>query len=358
MSEDKKEDRDFLSGHEELLNSLNKKPPADPKPAEEQAKVPQEETDSISTEEPTETPVPEKEIPEPAEEPEPQDVPPEIKPVEEPEPTPAPQEVPVEKPVEVPPEEEAATKEEEPVTIQKPVAEIPPLVKEKPAKPPKPAPKKKPAPSPEKIKKQKHDALEKSEVKEVLKFFEKYLKPAAGAIIVICVVIIGFQLRKNIQASKNAKADAALMEANRAEDYQAILDKYGKTPSAPIALLGLAQEKFNAGQASEADALYGQFLKKYKKHDMVLQARFNQITCKEAMRQYGDAIILYGDFKDNHPESHLAPVALLGKARCLEAVDRYAEAKQVYEDIFTFYSETGWAQVAEANLEIVEAKLK
>ena len=319
MSEEKNEERDFLSGHEELLSNLKKKDI--PEESEEEAAEASSEPQEAKPVEETPEPVEEKPEPEPAEE---------IKPVIE----------------EVP--------KEEPIMEQHPVDAIPEVIKETPAPKPKPVPKKKPKPTPA----QKHQNLEKAEVKEVLAFMQKYVKPAAIGLLIVCAFVLTNSFFKNTRLKKEAAADAALLEARNAADYQAILENYGKTPSAPIALMGLAQEKFNAGQAAEAEALYSEFLQKHKKHEMVFQAEFNLITCKEAQQQFGDAIILYGDFKVAHPESHLAPVALLGKARCLEALDNFSEAKQVYEDIITFHPQSGWSRIAESNLAVVESKLK
>ncbi len=349
MTEEKKEDlkqqQDFLSGHEELLNSINKpaKEPVETEPAEEKP-----------AKEPVET--------EPAEEP--------TEAVEE--------ETVLEETPESNLEDEAG--EEEPVVeevvekerVEEPVAEAKkaekPVVKEEPSPAekvakPKPAPKKAPQPKQERKAEKPHHhidrkALEQAEVKEVLNVFQKYLKPVATVTLLVCALFLANNFFRGNRLKKEAKADAALMNAQSAADYQAILDDYGSTPSAPLAMMGLAQENFNEGKLDEAAKLYAGFAKKYPKHEMAEQAEFNLITCKEAKGELSEASILYGDFKSKHGDSHLAPVALLGKARCFEALDNFSEAKQVYEDVITYYPESGWSQIAETQLKVVELKLK
>ncbi|MBT8041555.1 MAG: tetratricopeptide repeat protein, partial [Pontiella sp.] len=196
----------------------------------------------------------------------------------------------------------------------------------------------------------KHQALEQSEVKEVLGFFQKYAKPAATVIIVVCAFVLINNYFKSQRLKKTAKADAALLQAQTAADYQAVLDNYGSTPSAPLALMGLAQQKFNAGQVAEAEELYSRFRAKYGTHEMASQAELNQITCIEGKGEFSEAARLYDDFMNANPDSHLAPIALLGKARCLEATEQFDGARQVYEDILVNYSESAWAQIAESNL--------
>lgn len=204
----------------------------------------------------------------------------------------------------------------------------------------------------------KKQSLEQQEVKEVLNFITKYAKPTAIVVIAVCAFFLVDRYFKSSRLQKETKADAALLQASSASDYQAILDDYGSTPSASLALMGLARKTFNAGQFEEADALYGKFIKKYGKHEMAVQAEFNQITCREAQGQIGDAHLLYGEFVKEHKDSYLAPLAMIAQARCLESLSLLADAKQVYEDLVFSYPGSSWAQMAEANLTVVENKLK
>ena len=204
----------------------------------------------------------------------------------------------------------------------------------------------------------KKQSLEQQEVKEVMNFITKYAKPTAIVVIAVCAFFLVNRYFKSSRLQKEMKADAALLQASSAYDYQAILDDYGSTPSASLALMGLARQTFNAGQYAEADALYGKFINKYSKHEMAVQAEFNQITCREAQGQIGDAHLLYGEFVKKHKDSYLAPLAMIAQARCLESLSLLADAKQVYEDLVFSYPGSSWAQMAEANLTVVESKLK
>jgi predicted negative regulator of RcsB-dependent stress response len=329
MSEEQNKKPDFLSSHQDLLNSLNKK---------KEIEANEEELGEVGVQ--TEDPVAEEQQP---------------KPIVEEKPEPIAEEEIIEETIEEEIIVEETVEEEEPVVDQEIIADVPPVVKETPAKPP--VKKKKPANHTEAVK-QRHDRVEQAEVKDVLNFIQKYVKPAAIGILAICVIFLGNSLIQSGKMKKEAKADAALMIAQSAADYQAILDNYGNTSSAPLALLGLAQESFNAANVAEASELYGQFLKKYPKHEMAIQVELNQIQCLEAMQQYAEAAIAYSEFKTAHPDSHLAPVALLGQARCYEATQDYSAAVVVYDDISVFYPNSGWAQLAEANLAVAKSKMK
>jgi TolA-binding protein len=202
----------------------------------------------------------------------------------------------------------------------------------------------------------KQQALEQSEVKEVLVFLRKYAKPAAVVIGLVCFFVLVDRSLKARRYRKEAAADAALLEANTADDLQKIVDEYAATPSGPVALMELARKKFNNGRIDEAEALYNRFTEKHAGHELALQAKLNLITCKEAKSRFGEAHLLYGQFARENAESFLVPAAMLGQARCLEALDELDEAQIVYEDIIVHFPETGWSQTAEANLKTVLSK--
>ncbi|MCF7816933.1 MAG: tetratricopeptide repeat protein [Kiritimatiellales bacterium] len=202
----------------------------------------------------------------------------------------------------------------------------------------------------------KKKAFEQQEVPEVLTFIQKYAKPATIALVAVCAIVLADQLFKNLRHKKEVRADAALMQARNAQDLQAVLDDYASTPSAPIAMMGLAKEKFNAGQFDEAEALYLKFTKKYAGNELADQAKLNLIACKEAKEQLGEAHLLYGEFAKEHKGSYLEPVAMMGKARCLETLGQFDEAQIAYEDILVNFPESSWSQQAEANLKEILGK--
>lgn len=202
----------------------------------------------------------------------------------------------------------------------------------------------------------KKKAFEQQEVKEVLTFIQKYAKPATIALVVVCAIVLADRFFKSQRHMKEVIADAELMQARSAQDLQAVVDDYAATPAGPIALMGLAREKFNTGLFDEAEALYTTFVKKHAHHELTDQAKLNLIACKEAKGQLGDAHLLYGEFAKQHKGSYLEPEARMGQARCLEALGQLPEAQIAYEDIIVNFPESSWAQQAEANLKRVLGK--
>jgi TolA-binding protein len=204
----------------------------------------------------------------------------------------------------------------------------------------------------------KKQALEQNEVTEVLNIIKKYAVPAAVAVLVVCGIFMFDRYSKASKVKKESKADAALMSAGSAADYEAVLDKYGSTSSAPIALMQLGMARFAEGDLDAAQKCYEDFLKKYAKHDMVPQAELNIITCREAKGEYSEAHLLYGTFVDTHKDSFLAPAAMMYQARCLEAMENPAEAKRTYEDLIMAYPGSSWANLAESKMTVLSSKMK
>ncbi len=202
----------------------------------------------------------------------------------------------------------------------------------------------------------KKQALEQQEVTEVLVFIKKYIKPVVIVIVVACAITLTNRFFKGQRIQKEDAADSALMQARTVDDLQKVLNDYPSTRAEPMALMRLALEKFNAGQITEAEALYTQLTKEYGDHELAMQAELNLIFCKEAQGQLGEAHLLYGEFAAKDAESFLTPVALMGKARCLEALDLLDEAQVAYEDILVNFPESSWEQIAEANLKVILRK--
>ncbi len=315
MTEEKKDDlneqQTFLSGHEELLKSINSK-----------TEIPDEQPEQIETPSIDKAPLTEESdvVHEPVAK--------EKKPVNEPE---------IAAPIAQPSPETS-----KPITVPNKIGG-----KKK---------KQQPQHSSQHEEVLKKQALEQQEVKEVLVFFQKYAKPVAIVIVVICAFILVDQFLKSQRQKKELRADTALMHAQSAEDLQAIVNDYASTLASPLALMGLAREKFNAGQIDEAEALYTQFLKKHGDSEQAAQAELNLIACKESKGQLGESHLLYGKFATDHKGSFLVPVALMGRARCLEVLGELDEAQIAYEDLIVNHPESSWSRLAEVNLKMVLAK--
>lgn len=200
-------------------------------------------------------------------------------------------------------------------------------------------------------------SLEQDEVLEVLAFLKKYGKPAGIAIVAVCVIVLAKNFVLAQKGKHLAKADSALLAAQTPEQLQQVVNDFANTPSAPLALMQLAKQKFNGGDIDGAEAAYNEFVAKFADHEMVYHAQLHLITCKETRGEFETAAKLYDEFSTKHEACKLvAPMAMIGKARSLEALGKNDEARQAYEDIVVNHPGTEWSEAANANLKLLASK--
>lgn len=199
----------------------------------------------------------------------------------------------------------------------------------------------------------KQHQLEQHEVKEVLKFINKYAKQGGIIIAAIIIVTLAYGVMKNKQQQEAIKADLLLTKANATADYETVATEYGKTKAGQVAELALAREKFNAGAYQEAEAIYAKFANN-SDPELALIAQFNQITCEEADGQLEKATSMYDAFANANKEHYLAPSALMAKARCLKESGKADEAKMIYEDLLVNDLANPWFDQINSYIKMIE----
>ncbi len=204
----------------------------------------------------------------------------------------------------------------------------------------------------------KKKALEQNEVGEVLVVIKKYGVPVLVAVIVCCGIIMAKNLYTRSKLNKELNASTAMAIARTAEDFGKIVEKYGSTTSAPLAMMSQARTQFADGNFAAAQETYEAFLKKYPENEMVLQAKLNVITCREEKGELSEAHLLYSDFVLNNKDSYLAPVAMMGQARCLAELGLVDDARRAYEDLIMSYPGSAWASAADTRIKVIKSKIQ
>jgi predicted negative regulator of RcsB-dependent stress response len=203
------------------------------------------------------------------------------------------------------------------------------------------------------------NAVEKEKLKEhedlqVLHFLKEYGMPLVLGVSVALLAYLGFVTYKNHQAGIRRRAAQNLMQAQSAEQLQAIVDQYPNTPSAPIAMLTLAANYLHGGQYPMARNQYARFEREHADHMLKPAAVLGQAYCVEAEGNPEGALASYQKFQDEYAGHFLLPQAIFGQARCLEQLGRFEEAKTVYEEYLEANPESRWAPQAESSLLYVD----
>jgi len=198
---------------------------------------------------------------------------------------------------------------------------------------------------------QKEHELESHEVKQVLVFLKHYGKIIGIGMLAAIIVMLSSRGCSQQSASKRARGEGLLVAARSAQQFEEIIDRFGSTPAAPVALLGLAKTFFNNGDYFQARAEYERFFKKYKKSELRPLAEFGMASCSNADGDFGGAIEQFKAFVDIYSGHYLQSPATLALADSLKQANRLDEARIVLEDFLAGAANSQWSAQAENALQ-------
>lgn len=193
--------------------------------------------------------------------------------------------------------------------------------------------------------------LEQHEVQEVLRFLKRYGKLIGIGVLAAAATVLISSGIGAWRARRTAEAEQRLMQAQTAQQIEAVVNEYSSTPAAPIALLELAKQHGNAGRIAEARQAYSRFLNDYKDHELRATAEFGLAFCTEADGNSAAAADQYRAFADTHTASHLYAPARIGTARCLAQAGQTDQARIILEDFLAEAPGSAWSERAETLLQ-------
>lgn len=197
-----------------------------------------------------------------------------------------------------------------------------------------------------------------AELDELRRLWREYGQPAVIGLALALAFVIGFLAYRTWRQNQQARASELLARAQSPAQLQEIVDRYGSTAAAPLAMLALAAQQFEAGQYELARYTYAQFEKKFPRHPMRTATQLGQIQCLEAVGQFDEALREVQAFLETHPDDYLTPMAQLVRARILLQSGRLEEARAAYEDFVVQYADTDWRATAESALNHVNRLLR
>ncbi len=196
------------------------------------------------------------------------------------------------------------------------------------------------------------------EIEQLRVFMREYGQSLLIGLGLAVAVFLGLVAYRNYRESAGVRASQMLFAARTPEQLQQIVGQYGSTPVAPVALLALAEQYFDAGQYDLSQYTYQQFVQKYPKHPMVPASEIGKAQCLEAAGQLDQALETFDAFRRSHTNHFLGSVADLGRARCLTQMGRLDEARVAYEDFIAAHPKSGWDTVAETALLFVDKEIR
>jgi predicted negative regulator of RcsB-dependent stress response len=196
------------------------------------------------------------------------------------------------------------------------------------------------------------------EMEKLRGLFREHGQPVLIGLGLALAIFLGIGAYKNYRQSVALRAAQMLAGARSTEQLQQVVNMYPSTASAPIAMLALAGQYYDAGQYDLAQFTYAQFEQKYPKHPMKLSAEIGKAQCLEGSGQLDQALTAFEAFAAANTNHFLTPMARLGRARCLTQLGQYEDARAAYEEFIAAYPDSGWASLAETALLFVDKEMR
>ncbi len=150
------------------------------------------------------------------------------------------------------------------------------------------------------------------------------------------------------------QASEYLGQAQTAEQFDEISDKYRRTPAAPLALLQAARIHYENSAFQQALERYERVLNDHADHPLAPSAELGRLHCYEVMGRLDEALKGFDLFLDIHPDHPLHWQAIQGKARCLETMGRINDARMVYQDFIASNPDSRWVADAEQAVRMLD----
>ena len=120
--------------------------------------------------------------------------------------------------------------------------------------------------------------------------------------------------------------------------------------------LKLAHEKMAAGDHAVARQLYGEWLKKWPKDELVGEANFGLGKSYAEEQKCREALPFFGKVIQDHPKTKSAPEAYLRSSECFAELKMNAESRLALEELVKSYPKTDEAKTATKRLADLDKK--
>jgi TolA-binding protein len=181
-------------------------------------------------------------------------------------------------------------------------------------------------------------------------FWEKNKTAILGGIVLVVVAAIAAVSWVLYFNAQRLAAQKLLSEASDIAAFQAVVEKYPKSPAAADALLRIAAAEREAGDTAKSTAAFQKFLDLFPDHSLAGGALLGIGQNQEASGDADSAIATYQQVVTGYPQSYAAPFAAYSEAEILLRRFQRDEARRSYNMIVSQFPRSPAARMASSQL--------
>lgn len=181
-------------------------------------------------------------------------------------------------------------------------------------------------------------------------FWDKNKTAILGGLVLLVVGILAtitWFIYFNVQREASQRL---LAEASGIAAFQAVVEKYPKSPAAADALMRIAAGEREAGDLAKSSSAFGVFLERFPDHSLAGGALLGIGQNQDAAGEADAAIATYQQVVTRYPQSYAAPFAAYSEAEILLRRFQRDEARRSYNMIVTQFPQSPAARMASAQL--------
>jgi TolA-binding protein len=181
-------------------------------------------------------------------------------------------------------------------------------------------------------------------------FWEKNKTPILGAIVLAVVAALAASAWMVYFTAQRHAAQKLLAEAADIAAFQAVVQKYPKSPAAADALLRIAAAEREAGNLPKSNEAFQTFLDRFPDHPLAGGALLGIGQNQDAAGEADSAIATYQQVVTRYPQSYAAPFAAYSEAEILLRRFQRDEARRSYNMIVSQFPQSPAARMASSQL--------
>jgi len=187
-------------------------------------------------------------------------------------------------------------------------------------------------------------------------FLDAHQKKLIATAILLAIGIIVYVVYSGIAKGNAEDAGAALLKAEKIEDYQAVIKEWPNSKAASTALLLIADVQADK-TPEEAIKTLKEFINTNPKHPVIATAKVNLALLLVDQGKADEAVPLLTEVADSETDSYISPLACISLGDISKAAGKKDEAKTWYEKAKEESSERGntFTDAAQARLALVNA---